>query len=233
VLAGFVKGVIGMGLPTVALGLLGLMITPAQAAAILLVPSLVTNVWQGSAGGGTRVLLRRLWPLFTGICVGTFIGAVTLPRGNGEQATVWLGIVLVVYAVLGLFKVHLLVPPRAERWIGIAVGVVNGVIAVPTGMFAIPSLLYIQALGLERDRLVQALGMSFSVSTVALAAALYEAGELTFSLAWPALLALVAALAGMPFGQLVRSRIAPQTFRLWFFIGLLVLGARLALRGLI
>ena len=49
-LAGFVKGVIGMGLPTVSIGLLGLLLTPAQAAAILVVPSLATNIWQFAAG---------------------------------------------------------------------------------------------------------------------------------------------------------------------------------------
>ncbi|MFZ0847366.1 MAG: sulfite exporter TauE/SafE family protein, partial [Pseudolabrys sp.] len=60
-LAGFTKGVIGLGLPTVAIGLLGLMMTPAQAAAILVLPSLVTNIWQFTAGGGLLALVRRLW----------------------------------------------------------------------------------------------------------------------------------------------------------------------------
>jgi uncharacterized membrane protein YfcA len=232
-LAGFVKGVIGMGLPTVAIGLLGLMVTPAQAAAILVVPSFATNVWQGLAGGELRALLRRLWPMLTGICIGTFVGALTLPRGNGLQATIWLGLALAAYAALGLFKVHFSVPPRAEGWISLVVGIATGVISVATGVFAMPMVPFIQALQFERDRLVQALGLSFTVSTVALALALYHAGEIRLSLAWPALLALVAALVGMPLGQLLRGRIPPDTFRLWFFIALLVLGARLALRGLI
>jgi uncharacterized membrane protein YfcA len=232
-LAGFVKGVIGMGLPTVAIGLLGLMVTPAQAAAILVVPSFATNVWQGLAGGELRALLRRLWPMLTGICIGTFVGALTLPRGNGLQATVWLGLALAAYAALGLLKVHFSVPQRAEGWISLVVGIATGVISVATGVFAMPMVPFIQALQFERDRLVQALGLSFTVSTVALALALYHAGEIRLSLAWPALLALVAALVGMPLGQLLRGRIPPDTFRLWFFIALLVLGARLALRGLI
>lgn len=232
-LAGFVKGVIGMGLPTVAIGLLGLMVTPAQAAAILVVPSFATNVWQGLAGGELRALLRRLWPMLAGICIGTFVGALTLPRGNGLQATVWLGLALAAYAALSLFNVHFSVPPRAEGWISLVVGIATGVISVATGVFAMPMVPFIQALQFERDRLVQALGLSFTVSTVALALALYHAGEIRLSLAWPALLALVAALVGMPLGQLLRGRIPPDTFRLWFFIALLVLGARLALRGLI
>ena len=231
--AGYVKGVIGMGLPAVALGLLGLLVTPAQAAAILIVPSFATNVWQGLAGGAMRELLRRLWPMFLGLCIGTLIGALALPRGNGEQATRWLGLVLAAYAALGLAKVHFSVPVRAQAWAGLLSGMTTGVIAVATGMFAIPTVFYINALGLPRDRLVQALGLSFTVATAALGVALYALGELNVTLAWPALVALGAALLGMPLGQLLRGRIAPETFRLWFFIALLLLGTRLALRGLI
>jgi uncharacterized membrane protein YfcA len=232
-LAGFVKGVLGMGLPTVAIGLLGLMMTPAQAAAILLVPSLATNVWQGLAGGELRGLLRRLWPMLAGVCIGTFIDAVTLPRGDSGHATVWLGLALAAYAALGLFKVHFFVSPRAQGWIGLVVGIATGVISVATGIFAIPGVPYVQSLRLDRDQLVQALGLSFTVSTVALAGALYHLGELHLSLAWPALLALGAALVGMRLGQLVRGKLTPETFRLWFFIGLLALGTHLAMRGLI
>jgi uncharacterized protein len=43
-LAGFVKGVIGMGLPTIAVGLLAGAMAPAQAASLLIIPSLVTNI---------------------------------------------------------------------------------------------------------------------------------------------------------------------------------------------
>ncbi len=231
--AGFVKGVIGMGLPSVAIGLLGLMVTPAQAAAILIVPSFATNVWQGLAGGALRELMRRLWPMFFGICIGTLIGALMLPRGNGELAARWLGLVLAAYAALGLAKVHFSLPPRAQGWVGFLSGTATGVISVATGVFAIPTVLYINALALDRDRLVQALGLSFSVATAALGVALYDMGEFNVSIAWPALLALAFALVGMPLGQWLRGKISPQAFRLWFFLGMLALGLRLALRGLI
>lgn len=231
-LAGFVKGVIGLGLPTVAIGLLGLIMTPAQAAAILVVPSLVTNVWQMLAGGHLIALLRRLWPMLLGTCVGTWIGAVLLPYGGNGQATVWLGVALIAYAALGLFKVHFSVPPRAEVWLGLLIGVGTGAITVATGVFAIPGVPYIQALHMDRDRLVQALGLSFTVSTATLALALSHAGVMNTSLLWPSLIGLAVAVAGMGLGQLVRGIIRPETFRLFFFIGLLALGAHLALRGL-
>jgi uncharacterized membrane protein YfcA len=87
-LAGFVKGVIGLGLPTVSIGLLGLVMTPAQAAAILVVPSLVTNVWQAAVGGALLALVRRLWPMLAGICIGTVVGVMLLPHDESGRATV-------------------------------------------------------------------------------------------------------------------------------------------------
>ncbi len=232
-LAGFVKGVIGMGLPTVAIGLLGLMVTPAQAAAILVVPSLVTNIWQFVVGGQLLALARRLGPMLAGICIGTFVGALWLPNTGSGQATIWLGVALAIYAGLGLVNIHFKVPPQREWWLGPLVGAATGAITVATGVFALPGVPYIQALQFERDRLVQALGLSFTVSTITLALALYHAGEIRYSLAWPSLVALGAALVGMVIGQFVRGKIKASTFRLFFFLGLLALGVHLALRGLL
>ncbi|MEP7032109.1 MAG: sulfite exporter TauE/SafE family protein [Pseudolabrys sp.] len=231
-LAGAVKGVIGLGLPTVAIGLLGLLMTPAQAAAILIVPSLVTNIWQSLAGGGVLALLKRLWPLFAGICAGTFVGATLLPNGSSSGATMWLGVALAFYAALALINIEFKASQRAEPWLGLMVGALTGAITVATGVFAIPMVPYIQALGLPRDKLVQALGLSFTVSTIALALALAHAGEMVPALAWPALAALGAAALGMAIGQAVRGRVKEATFRLFFFLGLLGLGLHLASRGL-
>ena len=232
-LAGFVKGVIGMGLPTVGVGLLGLMMSPAEAAAIIVLPSFVTNVWQALAGGHLREVAARLWPMLLGICLGTLVGALLLPSAKGGAATIWLGIALVVYAVFGLCKLHLKTPPRHEGWIGVLVGVATGVVSIATAIFTIPGVPYVQSIGLDRDRLVQALGLSFTTSTVALAAALSQSGEMNAGVALPSAAALAASLIGMVAGQKVRGLASPATFRLCFFIGLLALGAHLALHGLL
>lgn len=232
-LAGFVKGVIGLGLPTVSIGLLGLVMTPAQAAAILVVPSLVTNVWQAAVGGGLLALTRRLWPMLAGICIGTVVGVMLLPHDDSGRATVWLGLALVIYAVFGLVKGHFVVPPSMEMWLGLLMGAVTGAITVATGIFVIPGTPYLHSLSFERDKLVQALGLSFTVSTVTLAAALAYTGHLGTSLVGPSIGALAAALVGMWLGQLTRGKIKEETFRVWFFIGLLLLGGHLALRGVL
>jgi hypothetical protein len=232
-LAGFVKGVIGLGLPTVAIGLLGLMMTPAQAAAIMVVPALITNVWQAAAGGDLLPLARRISPMLAGICLGTFLAAAWLPSGNSGQATVWLGLALLIYSALGLIKIEFAVSRRAERWLSLPVGLLTGAITAATGVYVLPGTPYLHALNLDRHQLVQVLGVSFTVSTVALGAALMHAGEMGMSLAAPVLVAIVTSLAGMWLGQLVRGRVREATFRLWFFLGLLALGVHLALRGVL
>ena len=232
-LAGFVKGVIGLGLPTVAIGMLGLLMTPAQAAAIMVAPALITNVWQAMVGGRPLPLIKRIWPMLAGICLGTFVAAQWLPGANGGQATVWLGLALVLYAVLGLVKMDFTVSPRAERWLSLPVGALTGAITVATGVYVLPGTPYLHALKLDRHQLVQMLGISFTVSTLALSVALMHAGEIGMSLAVPVGVAIVASMVGMWLGQLVRGRVREATFRLWFFLGLLALGIHLALRGLL
>src|SRR3954465_14528870 len=183
-LAGFVKGVIGLGLPTVAMGLLSVVMAPAQAAALLIVPSFVTNVWQLATGPRFGALARRLWPMMAGVVLGTLAGVGFMQGSHAGQAIIGLGVALMIYAVLGLTAVRFAVPPRAEWWLGPVIGAVTGLVTAATGVFVIPAVPYLQALGLGREELVQALGLSFTVSTLALAASLAGAGALGVHSAW-------------------------------------------------
>lgn len=230
--AGFVKGVVGLGLPTVAVGLLGLVMPPAQAAALLVAPSMVTNVVQLASGPRFGQLARRLWPMLAAICAGTWLCAALVPARVVTHATAALGVALVLYAVVGLAAIRLSVPRAAERWMGPLVGLVTGAVTAVTGVFVIPAVPYLQGLGLDRDGLVQALGLSFTVSTVALAVSLVMGGALLhLPVIGASALALLPALGGMLAGQWLRHRISPERFRRLFFCGLLLLGADLALRG--
>src|ERR1044072_3073495 len=232
VLAGFTKGIIGLGLPTIAMGLLAVVLPPAQAAALLILPSLVTNVWQMLDGPHLGRLLRRLWPLNLGVCLGTWLGAALLAGIGGRHRGPALGGALMGYAASGLAALRLVAPRTAQPVLGPIIGALTGGITAATGVFVIPAVPYLQAIGLQKDELVQALGLSFTVSTLALAAALAGVDAFATDLILPSLLAVVVSLAGMRLGQAVRARLRPQAFRLCFFFGLLALGAYLALRGL-
>jgi uncharacterized protein len=149
-----------------------------------------------------------------------------------HAATAALGGTLVLYGIVGLLKPRLRVPPRWEGWAGPLVGVATGLVTGATGVFVIPAVPYLGSLGLDQDDLVQALGLSFTMSTLALAAGLAWHGALPLAATGTSLLAVLPALAGMALGGWLRARARPETFRVCFFVGLLVLGGELFWRGL-
>ncbi|HEY1781449.1 MAG TPA: sulfite exporter TauE/SafE family protein [Roseiarcus sp.] len=233
VVAGFVKGVIGLGLPTISIGLLSLVMAPAKAASLLIVPSFVTNVWQLASGPSFGRLARRLWPMLAGIVLGALAGTGLLTGSHAGQADVALGLLLMLYAGLGLSSARFVAPPSAEWWLGPVVGLLTGVVTAATGVFAIPAVPYIGALGLDKDELIQALGLSFTVSTIALAAVLAAGGAFHLGDVSASTAALAPALLGMAAGGAVRGRFSEQTFRRILFGALLVLGAHLASRAML
>jgi uncharacterized protein len=228
VLAGFVKGVLGLGLPTVSMGMLAVVMAPGKAAAMLVVPSLVTNFWQMAAGPYFWPLVRRLGTMLAAACIGTWLGAGWLTGPNARYGAIALGLSLIVYAILSLASVRISVPRNKEVWLGPTAGFLTGLITAATGVFVIPAIIYLQGIGLEKEEFVQALGLSFTVSTIALAFNLIAAGALNVSLAGSTIVALIAALGGMWIGQIVRLKLDQAAFRRWFFAGLLLLGIYLS-----
>lgn len=230
VLAGIVKGVIGLGLPTIAMGLLGALMTPRQAAAILIVPALLTNVWQMWDGPALKALLKRLWPMLVCALLGTLPAAGILTKANVRLTTALLGAILVVYSLIGLIGVHFKVSPRAEPVAGPLAGLTTGLINGATGIFVVPGVPYIQALDFGKDELVQALAISAFASSVALALGLGLHNGLGGAVAIPAIIAIATSFLGMAIGKALRSRLSFVIFRRCVFIGLLALGATMVVR---
>ena len=227
-LAGFVKGVVGLGLPTVSIGLLAVTMQPSRAIAIVIVPAIVTNIWQTFAGPHLRDIIRRLWPLMAGTVIGIWLNGGMLSGPYARYGGVVLGVLLVIYAIVGLSKFNFSVARSNEKWIGGIVGLVTGMVSAATGVQVVPSMPFMQAIGMEKDELVQALGVFFTVATLALAFTLTSAGLLSASTALPGAVAMASAFAGMFIGQVVRSRMQPEAFRRWFLIAMILLGLYLA-----
>jgi uncharacterized membrane protein YfcA len=114
-----------------------------------------------------------------------------------------------------------------------AAGGISGVIMGLTGTYVVPVGLYLQALGMPRDMLVQAMGVTFAAATVALGVALAARDLLTTDLGLMSAIALVPAAAGMVIGQRLRRRLREDTFRRVLFAGLTVLGLYLVARAVL
>ena len=229
-LAGMVKGITGMGLPTVAMAILGALYSPVVAAALLIVPSLITNFWQFLSGGYRWLVLTRFLSMMLGILVGAFLGAPLLSQLDKEWAAFGLGSALLLYSLYSFFAPALIILPKYEAWLSPIVGLLTGWITGATGVFVLPAVPYLQALGLQKNELIQALGLSFTVSTLALLSSLAVQHSLDVEHLKLSIYAVVPALAGMWLGSVIRKRVSVAQFRLWFLITLSLLAMDLMSR---
>jgi len=232
-LAGSVKGVIGLGLPTLAMGLLALFMSPLEAAALMAGPSFATNIWQMLAGPAFGRVVRRLWPMMLAICLGAWLGAGAMSGALAARGVGYLGIALALYGLVGLRTARIALPAAWEPVAGPAAGLATGLATAATGVAVMPAAPYLQSLGLERDELAQALGLSFTVSTAALGLDVIAQGGMAAdgSFGRAATVALAASGAGMMLGQKLRARISPAWFRRGFFASLVLLGLYQATRA--
>lgn len=231
-LAGTVKGVIGLGLPTVSLALLTATLGLQPAMALMLAPSFTTNLWQAITGGHGRAILKRLWPFMATATATIWIGAALSAPVDVALLSALLGALLMIYAAIGLGQVRLTVTPGSARWAGLLAGGINGVLTGMTGSFVVPGVPYLQALGLPRDMLIQAMGVLFTLSTAALGLALAGRGLISTDLGLLSLAAIPPALAGMVLGRRLRGRLSDTAFRRVFLAALLALGAYIIIRSL-
>lgn len=231
--AGGVKGVSGMGLPTFSIALLSLALPPATAATLVLLPSLLTNLVQ-CTGPHTRMLGQRLWPLWLGVAVATVFSPLPDLGHAGPATRVLLGGVLMAYGVWGLARPALPDFSRRPLTAGGVAGLLSGTLTAATGVFVMPLVPYLQTLRLEREAFIQALGLSFLVATLALAARLghiaWRSG-VSVPLAGHAL-ALLAACAGVWLGARLRQRLPLQVFQRALYSVFIALGALMLARAL-
>tara|TARA_A100001037_G_scaffold306428_1_gene351431 strand:+ start:734 stop:1483 length:750 start_codon:yes stop_codon:yes gene_type:complete len=227
-LAGFTKGVVGLGLPTVSLALLTVFFGLREAVVLMLIPSFMTNVWQALDGPHFRNVISRFWPLLLVGFLGTWATAGLIAKADATLLTAILGASIIIYAAFGLSPMKIPNPKAQERWLSPLVGGLTGALTGLTGSFVVPSVLYFQSLQLPREYLIQVMGTWFSVATFALGMALGWQSLLPLDQGIISAGALIPAVGGLVLGQMVRRRLSEQAFRKVFFVSLLVLGLYIA-----
>jgi len=223
VLAGGVKGITGMGLPTVAVSLLVLWMPPTDAAALLVAPSLATNIAQ-CRGPHLGRLAVTLWPAWLALALAALLTPESWSGAAALDAGRLLGMILVLYGMWGLWRPTLPDLSQQVGWAGAVAGAATGLLTALTAVFAFPLVPFLQTLRLDKDAMIQALGLSFTVATLALAVRLHTTGS-PMLLSAHGVLALGAAFAGIWLGNLIRARISGPAFQRALFAVFIALGA--------
>ncbi len=231
VLAGFVKGVLGFGFPIIALVVLTLTIGLLDALAVIVIPTLVTNVWQALAGSHLRAIMQRMWLYFSVAMLGILLSSQYLALVNVNWLTALLGIILFIFSLSRLLDIHFTVREESEPILSVVLGSANGLLTGLTGTFMVPSVLYMQALGFGKDMLVQAMGAFFALSTLMLIISLGRNGLISIEEATMSTLALIPSFVGIYAGRWTREQINEDQFQRIFLIAVLLLGAYLAWRS--
>jgi uncharacterized membrane protein YfcA len=223
-LAGTVKGLVGLGLPTVALAFMSLVLSLPEAMAMLVLPTIFTNVWQAAVGGNFRVIFRRQWPLILPLMTALYVTMWQLGQKGPSWASLVLGAVLILYGAMGLLRIRPRVSKDLEKPLGPVIGVLSGFIASMVGVPVVPLMPYLQALDIRPSEIVQTLGIVLCATSFTLAASLINFGLFDGPRALLSAGAVVPSIAGMWFGQRVRAGLSVEQFRLAVFTVLLAMG---------
>ncbi len=228
IIAGIAKGAIGMGMPPIAIGLMSFAVPLESAIAIMVVPTMVTNIWQAIYGGGFRVLMRRFGVMAIAAMIGILAVGLFLSDLGSSRTAGWVGLLLVLYSIIALTPWRPRVPRRAEPWANPLIGLASGAVAGSTGVAAVPFLPYMQSLEMDRHELVQALGIMFLFITGMLAVSLGLHGAYHLTTGAAGIAAIAPTMVGVWLGQKARRRLSPETFRRIFIFGMFAVGLHLA-----
>ena len=230
--AGFVKGIVGLGLPTISVGVMTATIGLQPALALVVAPAIATNLWQGLSGGHFRELLRRHWPFFLAATLCTWIGVAIVVWAASPLLPLVLATSLILHSSLSLMKVRLPMPSGGGHALGVVMGGATGVLMGMTGSGSVPSVYYLDTLGLDRNRFVQAMGILFVLLTAALGASLAERSAFDPHMIWLSIGALLPTFFGVYAGQRLRRRMSETAFRKTLYLSLMALGVVIIVRTL-
>ena len=231
-LAGGVKGIIGLGLPLTALSIIGAVADLRLAIALIAIPIIATNIYQAFYGGRTMEMLRRYWVINLCSVVGTVIGAQILFMVDPNILTTTLGVIVIVYVAINATGFAIRISDSASPWAAPPLGILSGLLTGTTGSVGIPIALYLQARGLDKESFLRAIALTFLISASMLVIALLEKGALGEETALVSAASLIPAFAGMAIGQRLRGRLSEDLFRKFVFLFLMVAAANLIRKGL-
>ena len=233
-ISGIVKGIIGMGLPTISLLLLSLFLDINTAIILIIIPSLITNILQGFYGKYLKELITEYWSFFLISGFFVYFGTMFFEALNLTTTTLLLSLVIIFYSLFALsgkgFSADKINNPLIKSVVFSSNGFFTGI----TGSLIFPGVFFFQALQLNREKLIQALGIHFTLLTLFLGLSkFYFHSFLTLKFSHLSIISCIAAFTGMFLGNLISMKIEENLFKRLFLYSLIVIGFLLTIKVLI
>jgi uncharacterized membrane protein YfcA len=232
IVAGFLKGTIGVGMPIVALPLLSLFIDIKYAAMLLSMPLILSNLRQALEGGRTGRCLMELMPVLLGMIPGLFLGVRILLALDAGTAKVIAGLVLMSVGGVTLLTPKLRLQPHLVLPAGITFGFFGGILGGVAAMAGPLVFIFLLAKGLRGKAFTKEASLYLVVSSGFLAILLAASSQFSWLDVSFSTAAMLPVMLGMYLGQHIRDKIAPETFKKLVLIAVIAAGAELLRHGL-
>ena len=228
--AGTVKGSLGIGFPAVAMSIFPIFIEPALGVTLMAIPIFVTNAFQFLSVKGWPAVLRQYWIAGLSVAVTIFLVVQFVAEVPSRWINILVGVSLVIFALASLFKLEPKVSPHPvwQLVVGVTSGLMGGVSAVKA-----PIMIYTVALKLPREQFICLAGFLFFSGGLGLVGGTFNATLLNGTTFILSLAATAAALVGFRIGAVIRQRLSDKVFRLALLWIILALGLRLIIVNLI
>ena len=229
--AGFIKGAIGFGFPSLATPLLSLVVDVKTAVVVLILPNIVMDGIQFARRGAPLATLRRLGTLLLSGGVGIVLGTRVLTLLSPRTATLILGVFVLLFVALSVTGLAPKIPPHWEPWLSPPAGFAAGVIGGVTNSPATALVLYFHGIGLAKHDFISSIAFTFFFYKLVQLGAVTWYGLLPWSLLGVSVALTAVALAGFAVGLRVQDRLDQRSFNRVVLVFLAVLGAWLLVRG--
>lgn len=231
-LGGFVKGVVGIGLPIVSIAALSSVIDAHFALGIIMFPLLFTNLSQMLQAGRPLEVVRRFWPLILTMLVCVWLGTNLVVRLPGGTLYGFIGAAVVLFTTVNYFTPDWRLPPRSERWASPLAGAFSGLLGGISTIWGPPLIMYFVMIRLPKEAFIRVTGLIWFIASIPLLLGYRQNGILDDSTALLSLAACPPSFLGQWIGTLVRARIEQERFRKVLLIVFFLIGLNLIRRAL-
>jgi uncharacterized membrane protein YfcA len=232
VIAGLVKGVIGVAMPIVAIPLLSMLVDVQTAVMLLSMPLILSNIPQALEGGFVAQTLWSLAPVLVGMVPGVWIGVAVLLNVDPAVAKIAAGAGVILVAALILLAPKLEIKQRWLGPVGLGAGFCGGLLGGIAALSGPPVFIFLLAKGLSGKAFTKEASMFLVVSSVLLASALTSSQKFDWHDILISTLATAPVVAGMLVGQKVRDAVPAGAFKTLVVLGVLLSGAQLVWKGM-